>query len=105
MPQSVTITEDVADRIYRLLVKHASARPEERLAFIQTMAETGLGRDQEWWELKNARFGITRFVMEGDEWYVTSALDDESAPTREAVDETNLELAKLRDTIDTEQNP
>ena len=103
--QRVTITEDVADRVYRVLVKHAEADPTQRTAFIQTMAETGLGRDQEWWELKNARYGVTMFYMRSDEWYVTPALDDESPPTRASVDTTNLELAKLRDVVDAEQNP
>jgi len=103
--QRVTITEDVAERIYRVLVKYASADPTQRIAFVQTMAETGLGRDQEWWELKNARFGVTKFYMYSDEWLVTPALDDESDPTRNTVDTTNLELAKLRDIIEAEQNP
>lgn len=103
--QRVTITEDVAERIYRVLVAHAEADSTQRTAFVQSMAETGLGRDQEEWELKNARFGVTRFFMCSDEWFVTPAMDDESPPTRTSVDTTNLELAKLRDTVDAEQNP
>ena len=103
--QLVVITEDVAERIYRLLVAHAEADPDQRIPFVQTVAETGLGRDKNRWTLRNARFGVTEFWMSGDEWIVKHALDDTSPHTLSAVDTTNLELAKLRDTVYAEQNP
>ena len=103
--QRVEITEDVAERIFRCLVKYAGADHQQRLAFIQTMAETGLGRDQEWWVLRDGYWGATKFFMCSDEWYVITSQEDESDRTRAQVDLANLELAKLRDIIDVEQNP
>jgi hypothetical protein len=103
--QRVVITEDVASRIHRLLVKYSEEDHNKRIAFIQTMAETGIGRDQEWWEVKAGYWGITKFFMCSDEWYVITSQEDESPKTREAVDLCNLALAQLRDVIDAEQNP
>ena len=103
--QRVTITGDVAERIYRLLVKYAKADHQQRLAFIRQMSETGGGLDQEEWRISSGYWGITKFFMCSDEWYVITSQEDESDPTRAKVNICNLELAKLRDVIDAEQNP
>ena len=103
--QRVTITDDVAERVFRLLVRYAEAPHQQRLAFIHQMSETGGGQDQEEWRLQTGYWGITKFFMCSDEWYVITSQEDESPNTRSAVDICNLELAKLRDVIDAEQNP
>jgi len=102
--QQVTITKDVAERVYRLLIKHANADHQQRLAFVHQMAETGNSLDQEEWRISSGYWGITKFFMCSDEWFVITSQEDESTPTRAAVDLCNLELAKLRDIIDAEQN-
>lgn len=103
--QQVTITEDVAERVFRCLVAFAGADSKQRIAFVQSMAETGIGRDQEEWILRTGYWGPTKFFMCSDEWFVITSQEDESPKTREQVDTVNLKLAQLRDTIDTEQNP
>jgi len=103
--QRVTITDEVAERVYRLLVRYAEAPHQQRLAFVHQMSEDTHGLDQEEWRIQSGYFGITKFFMCSDEWYVITSQEDESDPTRAKVNICNLELAKLRDVIDAEQNP
>lgn len=103
--QRVTITDEVAERVYRVLIKYGKADYQQRLAFIHQMSEDTQGLDQEEWRIHSGHYGVTKFFMCSDEWYVITSQEDESDPTRAAVNICNLELAKLRDVIDAEQNP
>jgi hypothetical protein len=98
-PTLITITPTVAEQIFRLLVKHAEAEPTELKAFQHMMSETGTGRGDTEYRLKAGYWGVTCFFRCGDEWFVQPTNEDESPKTREAVDNTNLELAILRDSL------
>lgn len=98
-PTLIPITPEVAELIFRLLVKHADAVPEERKAFQHMMSNTGTGRGDIEYRLKAGYFGVTHFHLCGDEWFVKPTQEDESSPTRAAVDITNLQLALLRDSL------
>lgn len=89
------ITAERAERIYRVLVAYADAPPELRKAFAYHIATL----QQDEFRLKATRFGIPCFFVCNNEWVVTAAKDDESPRTREMVDETNQQLALLRDLI------
>jgi len=101
----VAITEDAATRIFRVLVAFANADHDQLKAFVHQMSTTSLGLGQTQWRIKAGYYGPTCFFICDNEWFVTNHRDDISPRTRQQVDTTNLELAKLRDTILTEQYP
>jgi hypothetical protein len=98
-PTLITITPTVAGLIFRQLVKHAEAVPTQLKAFEHMMSETGTGRGDIEYRLKAGFFGVTCFFRCGDEWFVTQTREDESPNTLAMVDNTNLALALLRDTL------
>lgn len=104
-PFIVTINDDVANRIYRVLAAYADADPDQRLAFIQSISTEGVGRGEVEWRLRAGYFGVTCFFVCDNEWFVTRTREDLSPRTQDKVDTTNLELAKLRDVVLSEQNP
>jgi len=101
----VTIDDDAAERIYRVLVAYADADPNQRLAFIRQMKTTGVGLGQTEWRIKAGYYGPTCFSICDNEWFVKGTRDDITPATLEQIDIANLELAKLRDTILSEQYP
>jgi len=98
-PVLIEITPTVAERIYRVLVAFADARPEQRLHFMHHMSETGTGLDQDEWRLNAGRYGATCFFICDNEWIVTTTQDDLTPRTQVLLDTTNLELALLKDII------
>ena len=98
-PVIIEITPDIADRIYRILVRDANAVPELRLAFMHHMSDTGTGLGQDDFRLKASYFGVTDFSICDNEWVVRPTQEDISPRTRQMVDTTNLSLALLKDEI------
>ena len=98
-PTLVILTPEVCEDIYRVLVAHADAKPEQRLAFIHQMSETGTGLGQTEWRLNSGYYGPTCFFRCGDEWIVTTTHEDLTPATQTKLDDTNLELAILRDSL------
>ena len=94
-PVIVDITPERAERIYRVLVAYADAPPENLKAFAYHIATL----EQDEFRLKATRYGVPCFYICNNEWIVTGAKDDTSPRTREMVDETNRQLALLRDVI------
>lgn len=98
MPQPILpITADRADRIFRILVAFANADATQRMGFIHQMSYLG----QIEYRITSGYYGPKCFWIDNDlshnEWYVTPTNEDETTHTRGQVDETNLQLALLRD--------
>lgn len=93
------ITPERAERIFRVLVAYADADATQRTAFMYMMSDTGLGNIE--FRIKAGWYGPTCFYIDNDEspneWFVKTTNEDETPATRNQVDETNLQLALLRD--------
>lgn len=98
-PEIIEITPEIADRIYRILVRDAKADPDLRLAFMHHMSDTGTGLGQDDFRLKATYYGVTHFSICDNEWIVKPTNEDITWKTRQMVDTTNLSLALLKDEI------
>jgi hypothetical protein len=105
-PPKIVITPDIALRIFRHLVAFAGAQQEQCKPFQHMVSDVslgGLGHRQ--YIIRDGYYGPCGFYMCGDEWYVVTTLFDWSPKTIEQINNANLKLALLRDTIMAELFP
>jgi len=99
-PVVIEITPTIAGQIWDVLVLHANADPTLRDAFAHHVADTDpAGLHQNEFRLQSSYFGVTYWSVCYNEWVVRTSQEDESPRTQLQVDNTNLELALLRDIV------
>ena len=95
------LTEDQATQLYSLLVRYEVAKPEFRPQFVHDQIRGQYPLD---WDLKQPLgFGGTFFRGPGpsgeEEWIIIKQMDDETTRTEDLVNEVNLALAELQNTL------
>jgi hypothetical protein len=95
------LTVDQATQLYNLLCRYEVAKPEFKAQFIHDQVRGQYPLD---WDLKRPLgFGGSFYRGPGpgggEEWILIKQLDDERIKTYELIDEVNLALAELQNTL------
>lgn len=98
-PGKITITKEIAGRIFNHLVAFASASPDQKEAFKHEVSEVNGGMSRKQFLIKDGYYGPCGFYICGDEWWVVTTHEDLSPKTQQQVNIANIKLAQLRDTI------
>lgn len=103
VPGKIAITNDVATRIFRVLVAYGGADANETQGFIHMVMETNLGgMGHRQFLVRDGYYGVCGFYICGDDWFCVTTHEDVSPNTNTQLNTVNLQLAMLRDQIKTE---